>query len=277
MSWLRFVNDNLRLVKDLVVGDGTPGVKSLKFDNGAISNLEIPSDSTARTWQLPPTTGQLAIVSQNSLKSEIFNHFLASIGDFLSSVAGTGSTVTFNGVADSGGVPGMITLGTGTTASGRTYVGTSVSAIQLGFGFCKTECRIRLPNLSTATETYTVRFGFLNSSSGESSNGLFARYTHSVNNGNWQFVSRINGVEQTPINTNIPPTTSAWQRLFIDIASDGTAGSLYINGDFIGTLGNLGGLAIVGRQVGVGVFILKSLGITTSALQMDYLYCGINV
>jgi hypothetical protein len=282
MTWLRFLNNQYQAVRDLIVGDGSPGTKSLKFDNGVISEIEIPPDAVARKWRLPASEGELALTSTSQFKAEIFNHFMGNVGLFVVSTAGSGATANFNisvGL-DSGGKPGIVACNSGSTASGRVYLGTAVTgtntlAFQLGFGVCKTETSIRLLALSDATNTYTFRFGFLNTTGVEPTNGLFARYTHSVNSGNWQFVSRINNVEQV-LNTSVPVTTS-WKKLFIDIAADASAGSLYIDDVLIGTLTDLSGLATVGRQVGGGMFLLKSAGTTSTNYLSDYLYVGVNV
>lgn len=281
MSWLRFLNNEFRLIKDLIVGDGTPGIKSLFFSNGFIAELQS-QHSAPRIWRLPDSGGEIALVSSTSLKAELFSHFIGgNFGEFLNIVAGTGATVLIastgaSTVADPGGRPGIAVLNTGTTAGGRGYLGTHSSTIQFGFGFCKTTATLRIPVLSDNTETFVIRYGFIDSISGDSVDGLYTRYTHSINSGNWQFVSRINNVEQV-INLTTAPLTNTWFNLFIDIAPDGTAGSLYINDAFQGTLNNLGGLVTIGRQTGAGLSIVKTLGTTARTIQCDLMYVGFNL
>jgi hypothetical protein len=280
MTWLRFLNNQYQAVKDLVVGDGTAGTKSLKFDNGAISEIEIPEDIVSRKWKLPKKNGEIALIS--SVKAELFNHFIANISVFISSVAGTGASTSFNTNPnlDTGGHPGIIALSTGSTASGRVYIGTSITGsntlpFQLGYGTCKIETVIKLNSLSTSTETYTFRFGFMNTFGVEPTNGVYVRYTHSINNGSWQFVSRVNNIEQI-LNTSIAANTD-WKKFSIDITSDASESKLFIDDIFIGTLSNLSGIAQSGRQVGGGFFILKSLGTASVTCLSDYLYIGINL
>lgn len=65
----RIINGVKRWVKDLIVGDGSPGSKSLIFSNNFLSYLRA-NPSTSRTWELPDKTGALAIVALDVNNSE---------------------------------------------------------------------------------------------------------------------------------------------------------------------------------------------------------------
>jgi hypothetical protein len=97
---------------------------------------------------------------------------------------------------------------------------------------------ISLDNLSDGTNTYNVRCGWMDASNptGEPSNGVYFRYTHGTNSGNWQFVARSGGTE-TVINTGTAPLTgtSTMQSLIVAVSPNGGAACEgYIDGVSVG-------------------------------------------
>ncbi|MFV4701614.1 hypothetical protein ACNJUI_21545, partial [Mycobacterium tuberculosis] len=82
--------------------------------------------------------------------------------------------------------------------------------------------------LSDGTNTYTTRLGFIDSNGGESTDGVFFRYTDGVNAGKWQAVCRSNGTETTA-DTGITPVADTWHLFEIDVNADGTSVSFSID------------------------------------------------
>jgi len=136
-------------------------------------------------------------------------------------------------------------------------------------GTWKLEQLIRTPAaLSDGTTTYSLRAGFLDSVSAESTDGVFFRYTHSVNTGKWQFVTRANGVE-TITDTGVTVVVSTDYKLNIVVNPDGLKAFGLING-----LNVASATATIpvgaGRETGFGAMILKSLGASARPFWTDY-------
>lgn len=181
-----------------------------------------------------------------------------------SNVSGTGAANS--SVATPAGRIGIVSAATGTTATGRAGFITGVSAIRLGQGLCRCAIGARIPTASDGTNTFSVRFGFIDSGSAESTDGVFFRYSHSVNGGNWQCVTRNNSSE-TAINTSLTPTT--WRDFRIEIAEDGSSAEFFSGGTSLGTISTNIPIAS-GRETGFGAVITKSLGTASRTLELDY-------
>lgn len=191
-------------------------------------------------------------------------------GYMTTSVSGTGATVGVGTTAESGH-PGYIRLNTGTNAKGRSGAFfASPNAILAGGGYMRLETTARISALSTTTYTYTFRFGFLdNITNIEPTDGIYFRYTHTVNGGNWVGVARSNNAEST-INGTTGPVANAWVKLRIEVASDGSFVMFYADDVLVGTLTtNIPTGA--GRDVGVGTSIAKSTG-NGLAFKVDHDY-----
>lgn len=135
-------------------------------------------------------------------------------------------------------------------------------------GTWKGEWSIRTPALSDGTNTYSLRVGFLDSVSVESTDGVFFRYTHSVNSGKWQFVTRANSVE-TITDTGITYATATNYKLQIQVQSDGLKAFARI--DDVNVASATATIPVgAGRETGFGAMILKTAGATTPTLLTDY-------
>jgi hypothetical protein len=118
-------------------------------------------------------------------------------------------------------------------------------------------------NLSDGTETYTVRAGLETNNFNSVNDGVFFRYTHSVNSGNWICVTRRSGVE-TVTNTSTAPTTASYTKFQILINSAGTSVSFLINGSVVATH-----TTNIPTSAGYSIGILKSAGITARFLYVS--------
>jgi hypothetical protein len=100
------------------------------------------------------------------------------------------------------------TLVTGTTTTGRAALSlTAGNSLQRQLIWNYQICVVTLAvsALSDDTDTYVLRFGFLNNAAAESSYGMYFRYTHSVDGGNWQAVC-TNANVSTTVNLGFGPT-----------------------------------------------------------------------
>lgn len=191
------------------------------------------------------------------------------------SLVANNSSGTTNAQAGEQDAPGILVCSTSTSATARAGLITNTStAIRLGANESLVEMRVRIPTVSDGTNTFTVRGGFMSDMGGDAPNGVFWRYTHSVNSGNWQGVARNNNSE-TATNFSTAPVTSGWQRLTIIVNAAGTSAEFFINGTSVGTVASNIPTAS-GRETAIGFSIIKTAGTTARTLLMDYICCAIN-
>lgn len=182
------------------------------------------------------------------------------------SFSGVGVTSSPLTTSESGHI-GIMSIGTGVTIAGAVYIGTNAGIMAFGDGETTSEMLIKLPLLSTGTERYTARIGFVQSASGDPTNGPYFRYADNVNSGNWQLVSRSGGVE-TVVNLNSGPLADTWVKLSVVVNTAASLVSFYIDGLLVGTINtNIGA-----TNIGCGFSIIKSVGTTPRLLYCDYIY-----
>jgi hypothetical protein len=88
--------------------------------------------------------------------------------------------------------------------------------------------------VSDGTDTYTLVVGLGDSTAGAAqTDGVYFRYTHSVNSGKWERVTESNTSEEA-LDTGITYTGNAWVRLGMLITS-GTSVQFFIDGVSVGT------------------------------------------
>lgn len=165
---------------------------------------------------------------------------------------------------------GVVSFDAGTDVGGLAgYLSSAVLARLNNGGTWKLEQKLRTPSvLSDGTNTYSLRAGFLDSVSVESTDGVFFRYTHSVNSGKWQFVTRANGVE-TITDTGVTVVISTDTKLQIQVNADGTKAWGYINDVAVASsITNIPNGA--GRETGFGAMILKTAGVVARVFHVDY-------
>lgn len=169
--------------------------------------------------------------------------------------------------------PGWVAFRMGTTSSGRTArttYGTAINtAINLADGAARYGARIRPGRLSDETDTYSTWVGFISSPIAEGSNGAFFRYTHSVNGGRFQAVTRSGEVE-TAVDTGVTVAINTTYVLGIEVDASIPQAVFKINGTTVATITtNIPtGLS---RLTGAGMLARKSTGTTNfSVLLVDY-------
>lgn len=188
--------------------------------------------------------------------------------------SGTGAIVNSVAVGSLNAL-GIVSLELGTTTTGSASVYSkpssgAASSVKLGLGRARFAAKHAVHTLSDGTNTYTTRLGFIDSNSGESTDGVFFRYTDGVNAGKWQAVCRSNGTETTA-DTGITPVADTWHLFEIDVNADGTSVSFSIDSSVVATITtNIPTGA--GRETGYGAMALKSAGTTsTSGGYIDYM------
>jgi hypothetical protein len=167
---------------------------------------------------------------------------------------------------------GWLNFSTGTTATGRTARHLGLLSFLFGSGReSEYEARFQIPILSTALQTYTTRIGFLDSVSSDPADGVYFRYTDSVNGGRWEAVCRANSVE-TAADTGVAAVADTDTKLHIKVAADGSAAEFTINGTLVATITtHISTSNTSNRVTGAGIAVAKSVGTTSvQALVVDY-------
>jgi len=204
------------------------------------------------------------------------NHFLQALptatGEFLiSSLNGAGATFT---IGNRSGQLGIGIGNTGTTATGRGGVQTSLTALLIPTGeqMLRFMTKLRMPILSDAVETFAIRGGFLDNAAADSTDGAyFTIDPFSI--GDSVRCTTANGGVRTNSDITIPNTWLADTDYTFTIDLYATraeytfvdAGSGQSLVKVIST-----NLPAGAASFGVGLSITKTLGITARTMESDY-------
>ena len=198
-----------------------------------------------------------------TIASECFYNSTGLYEGCVSTVSGSGaatSASTQTGVNH----PGAVQLSTGTTGTGKAAIIADVASIFLGGGATKFLVVFKIDTLSDGTQTYTVRLGLGDSASAEPTDGIYFRYTHSVNGGKWQRISRAGGSE-TANDTGVTADTG-WHTFEAEINALGTLVEYYIDGL---TAGSQTANIPTGATAPMPAAIIKSAGGTARTFHLD--------
>lgn len=201
-----------------------------------------------------------------------FNDLVSVTANEVWAISNTGTGAAFSLIEppSAGGI-GWMRGALGTTATGRISIGTALNNLRLSFGRAIMSCRFRQLTLSDAVSTYSTRIGFLDTISAESTDGVFFRYTHSVNGGKWQAVTRNNNVE-TAVDTLITNTANQTYKFLIDINAAGTEALFYIDGVLTNTITTNIPTGASPRTTGCGMMCLRTVGTgAINVCEMDYI------
>jgi hypothetical protein len=154
----------------------------------------------------------------------------------------------------------------GTTTTGRVAIISSQNANlnhhKLGGGRSRFQAKLAVNQLSDGTDTYTAWVGFLDSVQAAPTDGVFFRYTHSVNSGKWECVT-VSNTSETAADSGIAAVAGTYQRFTIEVNAAGTSVGFYIDGSLVQTH-TLTIPTGSGRELGWGVLARRSAG--TAAL-----------
>lgn len=173
---------------------------------------------------------------------------------------------------------GLVRSTTGSTATGRTAVNSSASAIRLGGGAWTFETFLNVTTLSNATERYQLAVGFFDTyTAANQVDGVYFLYDEgAVSTGStaaayWQTVTTSNSVRV--FNNGLTQTTvsaATWVKLRIEVNAAATQAQFYINDALVAT--HTGSIPTgAGRETGFGWLLIKSVGTTARTVDFDYL------
>lgn len=201
----------------------------------------------------------------------LVDHFLAATpaGNSGFSFASNGGGSSVAVAAGQVGHPGIVSISTGTNASGRLTLSQYTDALvfQNGSGLYRMDSAINIPTLSTATQRYTYRFGFGdNLAAGDFVDGVYFEY-YDLSSPNWVLKTSANSV-RTNVTSSVAVPAGNWETLRIDVLGTQTA-SFYIDGTLVGqiTTNIPSGSA---RTTGVVHKLEKSVGGTARNVLVDY-------
>lgn len=258
----------------------------------AVSQTATGSDSNISINMVPKGSGVLqsagvevpTLASMKARKSfyayDDMTSFVNS-SNFISTGSGTVGNLA---VLDASSI-GIVTLNTGSGATNRMGIWSSnVANVYFSTTAVWTfESRLRLPNLSDGTETYQIFSGFIDVATGESVDGAYFSYTHSLNSGKFELVTRSNSVETgTRLDSGITVAANTWYVLKVKVLDVGgtLTARYYINDTQVGGDVTANIPSTTARATGWGTNIVKSAGTTNRYIALDYMevngYFGAN-
>lgn len=206
-----------------------------------------------------------------------YNDFITDERPFFATSAsgggsGNAATCNSNSNADFGGSPGLFVMNTGTGTAGRGSIGwptnNGLNAIAFSYGVWWNEFRLRLDNLSDATDTFTIYAGWNDTVSGDATDGVYFRYTNGVNSGKFEAVCRNNSSE-TAVDTGITVAATTFYRMRIEVNAAGTSVVFKIDGNAVATI-TTNIPTGTSRVTAPLISILKSAGTTARVMRLDY-------
>jgi hypothetical protein len=269
---LRNVSANTLLLTDEL---GTPAQSSntnnrFKFGRDVplfpFRSIDLVYDGTLLKWipkidlgmiMPPPRLGYAYVNHDYRNSSDAYALLTASSGGAISETNQTN-------VVDRAG---LLEWSTGTSASGSgSFLSGAPNTIMLAnLWYWKVEFMFRILTLSSAGMAYTLRIGFIDSGTAESQDGVFFRYTHSVNTGKFECVSRNNNVETgSAANSNVTAEISNYHRFEIRVYPLGNLADFFIDGTLVGSQTTNIPTGATRGTTG-GFMFLKTAGITNAA------------
>lgn len=206
---------------------------------------------------------------------QLWSDFLGTAnGDFTTFFAGTGASVQTGtyGIDATNNALGVTQVDTGTTATGRSGLGTISGTVMrptiADLFWCG---RTAIEAVSTVTETFKVRQGLGDFFTGgtDGTNGLFFRYTDLVNGGRWQCVSRAGGVDLTVVDSGVSPDLD-YHVYEVYLSEDGTTCLFKIDGATVATI-NSPNLPTIANPMGAGFQIIKTVGTGQRNMDVDWM------
>jgi SO2946-like, C-terminal domain len=181
-------------------------------------------------------------------------------------VGGTSSGV-FASTTGEVGHPGVVTMSTSTSATGRASLRTDHQAILLdpASDLTVAEWVLKIPTLSTGSERYQLRAGFLDVESGAPTDGVYFEYDDSVG-AFWRIGAR-SGSSGTPSNTATTVAINTWYTLRVELTGV-TSAEFLINGISVGTVSTNIPTG-TGHELGLSMHIVKSVGTTARTVLVD--------
>lgn len=251
----------------------TFAAKEAGLGNPAVSGTVLTSTiGGARSWVSPVS------ILDTSTHLMLFEDFMNAAPAAATSFGELGWNNTVNGAAaaciaatapvNSATHPGQLNCSTGTTATGRSAIHTSVVGLELGGGDIVYSTSVYIPTLSTVGEAFVTYFGLAdNSAAGNATDGVY--FLHDQTNANWRIVT-ANAGTRTTSDSGVAVVGATWVRLGITINAAGTSARFYINGTETSNSPISTNLPAAGALFGLLAKIEKTNGTTARTINIDY-------
>lgn len=236
-------------------------------------SLDLVYDTTSSRWRAKDAASKIFTNIRNGF--QILQHSFplgpasnsSGFGFNLAAAASGAGAAGSVGSPDSNNVTQFYNLATGTDTTGRCSISGATTQFLLGNGhYYRFTARVKVSALSDATNTYTTRIGFSDSITGDATDGVYLRYTHGTNSGNFELVLRSNSSE-TAVNCSAGFAADTWCELAIVITP--TRAEAYKDGVLIGSTTTMTNLPSgSGRGTGVATYVIKSAGTTSRTLSV---------
>lgn len=275
---------------------GTTALRVSTNGSSTAGLFDLDGLTADRTFTLPDITGTIALTSDIPYTSEFtrlkeaprkYWQFFSDMEQILSTTGSDKALRLFNSGTGAGTTElattgndriGIARHATGTTATGRTAMRLSSSAIRFSGGTYFFETMVRVPTLSTSAERFQFIVGFADTETAANQvDGAYFLYdeggvsTGSTAAAYWQTVTVSNS--SRTFNTSLTQTTvtaNQWYRLGIEVNATGTSVAFYINGSLVATHTATIPTAS-GRETSVMSLLIKSVGTTSRTVDVDYI------
>lgn len=268
------------------VGTGASVYKDNLLD--VIRLRTLKSDQYTRAVQIVESADEISIGAKNIKHpsnyyiTEFDDFYTAQVAKFLQAAnSGAGSGSVQNTQPVFGGADkrfGIKTLNTGTTTTG--YSGIYGIYATPNFGNLNPgddiliAFSLRTPTLSDGTNRYTIYAGFTDQTTGtEGVDGAYFKYSDNLSGGNFQVVTSNNST-RTATDSGVTVVTNTDYTLTVKVKNvEGTiSADFYINGTAVATNVTTNLPITSTRTTGLGLFFVKSAGITSRLLDVDWVY-----
>lgn len=238
---------------------------SLRIDGAAHPSsgqvLTATSDRTRADWQTP-TSGADPRVETVWFREMMNGN--PNVEGYLTNNSGGSADGTIAGDANHIGLMRLYVQ----TSGQRAGIKFSDACIRFGKAEFDDEVAARVLNLSDGTDTFTVYLGFIDSATGDATDGVYWRYSHGINGGKWQCVTRSNSSESTA-DSGAAVVANTWYRLRIVVNAAGTSAAFYVDDSLVATITtNIPTAA--GRETSWQARIEKSAGSNWRHMQVDW-------
>lgn len=140
----------------------------------------------------------------------------------------------------------------------RVWYACSPTMLRFGGGFgVEFETTVNTNLLTTSTERYVFRVGFLDNATADAIDGVYFEYDWTASN-NWRLCTANNST-QTKVNSSVPVAINTDFTLNFKVAADGSFVQFFINGILAGTITTNIPTAL-GRETGLAMQLLKTAG-----------------
>jgi len=188
--------------------------------------------------------------------------------------SGAGATL----LASEAGETGIIQLNTGSTSTGNNRYqigGNSANTVLFGSATHFAAARVKIPTASSATDRFSFRFGYYDTTSGNAVDGAYFDVTDNINSGNWVLKNYSNSTATTNA-TAVASVAGSWATLLVLVDSAASAAQYYVDGTLAGTV--TGGLPTgAGRETRVTAIIEKTggtAGTNSASVQLGFVWTG---